>query len=408
MDTRSSRKLIQRYQKIGQASKKVHEALVEACTKHTEHLIKFCFEAEEILFREEALSQVKFNLAFTHATLNGLTSPNNPIWFAVNTTFSDHATEAPESIESGLEELGRTLKRQCHDISQINVKKSKKCVRFNPSSAAPKPESHLIAGTTDKYLEHLRKNFCDTIRNCFRHPCNPSTCVGILGDAKLCKHYVFPSELTSKHSQETVSLDQFMGNTPIQKAVASIPVYERIGLARRLAIAFLQYHDTPWLRLSWRSEDIFFLTGNSSISDQESHHFRAPYINTKIRSARELGPKDPASSPSLARNHTIFSLGVLFLEIAYATKLEHLQRPDDRLEGAEKFSDFFTARRIAKQKDTLMGLKYHKIAEQLVECAFPGGDDLGDEKLQAAFHEHVISPLEKLEQGMRELYLDDD
>ncbi len=54
-----------------------------------------------------------------------------------------------------------------------------------------------------------------------------------------------------------------------------------------------------------------------------------------------------------------------------------------------------------------MGIKYHKIVEQLVECVFPCGDDLKNDQLQAAFLKDVICPLAELEEGLRKVHLAD-
>ena len=54
-----------------------------------------------------------------------------------------------------------------------------------------------------------------------------------------------------------------------------------------------------------------------------------------------------------------------------------------------------------------MGIKYHKIVEQLVECVFSCGDDLKSDQLQAAFLKDVICPLDELEEGLRKVHLAD-
>lgn len=109
----------------------------------------------------------------------------------------------------------------------------------------------------------------------------------------------------------------------------------------------------------------------------------------------------------MARNPILFSLGVVLLEIAHAASLESLQQPSDLTNGREDhYTEFFTARRLAKRKQSVMGIKYHNIVEQLVECVFPC-DDLKNDQLQAAFHRDVIGPLEELEEGLRKLYFAD-
>ena len=81
-------------------------------------------------------------------------------------------------------------------------------------------------------------------------------------------------------------------------------------------------------------------------------------------------------------------------------------RPLDHMKGKENpYTQFFTARRLAKSDYSNLGPRYHKIVERLLWCDFACGYDLGSRQLQAAFHNEVISPLEQLEQGLRELYL---
>lgn len=81
-----------------------------------------------------------------------------------------------------------------------------------------------------------------------------------------------------------------------------------------------------------------------------------------------------------------------------------MARPCDA-ENGPAHRDFFTARRLAKTKRTVMGGTYDDIVEQLVECAFPFGANLDEPKMQATFYERVVSPLDELEQGLRSLCL---
>ena len=104
----------------------------------------------------------------------------------------------------------------------------------------------------------------------------------------------------------------------------------------------------------------------------------------------------------MARNPVLFSLGVVLLEIGHGTSLTSLKLPCDSAYG-QCHSDFFTARRLAMKKRTVMGAIYNDIVEQVVESAFPHGDDLNDPVFQASFYNDVISTLDELGQGFRKL-----
>ena len=104
----------------------------------------------------------------------------------------------------------------------------------------------------------------------------------------------------------------------------------------------------------------------------------------------------------MARNPILFSLGVVLLEIAHGASLGSLRLPCDADSGP-RHSEIFTARRLAKVKRTNLGITYGNIVEQLVEGAFPCGDDLSNPELQMTFYKDVICPLDDLEQGFRKL-----
>ena len=140
---------------------------------------------------------------------------------------------------------------------------------------------------------------------------------------------------------------------------------------------------------------------------EEISNLSAPHLNAKVKAPDE----QPSCAPTvpqrtLARNQVLFSLGVVLLEIAYAASLESLRQDGDLTNGQEdQYTAFFTARRLAKSKHSVMGITYHNIVEGLVECVFPCGDDLNNDQLQAAFHNDIICPLEKLEEGFRKFHL---
>ena len=140
---------------------------------------------------------------------------------------------------------------------------------------------------------------------------------------------------------------------------------------------------------------------------QEISNLSAPHLNAKVKGP-DGQPSCASTTPrrTIARNQVLFSLGVVLLEIAYAASLESLKQDSDLRNGQEdQYTAFFTARRLAKCKHSVMGITYHNIVEKLVECVFPCGDDLKNDQLQAAFLNDIICPLAELEEGFRNFHL---
>ena len=353
-------------------------------------------------------------MAFTHMTLAGSIGSGEPIWFQVESSPGDEtSTTSTPSDGKGpnLNELGKTLKRQFQfdgASSQI-PRKVKKCVRFQePLPALVQSLPTTIASDAFTSKNCVKRDFCDDLRRCFREPRNANVCVGVLENTDKCKHFVYPSPITRcSQSRKATSLGQLIRSASRPGLVGGIPVHERLGLAKNLAIAVLQYHSTPWLRLSWRSEDILFFSANEITQIGEISNLSAPHLNAKIKGPDEQ-PSCASTVPqrTIARNQVLFSLGVVLLEIAYAASLESLKQDSDLTNGQEdQYTAFFTARRLAKSKHSVMGITYHNIVEQLVECVFPCGDDLNNDQLQAAFHNDIICPLAELEEGFRKFHL---
>ena len=406
---RNSGSDIQKYQTIRKASQQVYEALGKACNKHTEHIAHFRVEVEQFVSEGQNAPQVKFSMAFTHMTLAGSTGSGDPIWFLVESSSGDETSTPSDGKGPTLDELGKTLKRQFDGASSQITRSIKKHVRFQePLPALVQSLPVMIASDAFTSKNCMKRDFCDDLRRCFRQPRNANVCVGVLENTDKCKHFVYPSPITPcSQSRKAISLGQLIRSASRPGLVGGIPVHERLGLAKNLAIAVLQYHSTPWLRLSWRSEDILFFSTNEITQMQEISNLSAPHLNAKVKGP-DAQPSYASTIPqrTLARNQVLFSLGVVLLEIAYAASIESLKQESDlKNDQEDQYTAFFTARRLAKCKHSVMGITYHNIVEQLVECVFPCGDDLNNDQLQAAFHNDIICPLAELEEGFRKFHL---
>lgn len=405
---------VEKYKVIGQASRQVYEALGKACTKHTEHQAHFCVEVEQAIMNGRHGAQVRFSMAFTHLTLAGATDQGELIWFVVDSSTGDAMGLAcSDAAGNSTSRLNQTLKRSLESASEAIHKKVTKGVRVDPSMLSQAcvpipPTATLIKALSND--DNVRKNFCDFLRHRMRQQTQDNVCVGVLQHSESCRNYVYPPRLNScSQRRYAVSLAQLISLMTKQRDINKFSLYDRLHLARTLAIAVLQYHATPWLTASWCSDDVYFFGAEDLSSAYAMPDLSSPHLNVKVK-----GPDGQLSRAStfpphtLARNPLLFSLGVVLLELAYSSALETLQRPIDLENGHEKrYTEFFVARRLAKARSSDLGTTYHKIAERLVECDFGCGTDLGESELQAAFHKDVICPLEKLEKKLHQFHLDD-
>ena len=402
---------MEKHRVIGQASQQVYEALGRACTKHTEHQAHFCVEVEQAIIDGNRGAQVKFSIAFTHMSLAGSSDQGELTWFVVDSVTSDALAVGHSEKQSNIElELERSLKRQIVNPA-FQPKKSRKGVRFQ----SPEPQRNstimpaLPAVSTDSLLsDYMRKDFCDLIKRRLRQPSQKSMCVAVLENTDRSKNFVYsPANVTCSTRRRAVSLEQLLTKMNAQGVSRKISLYERLRLAKTLAVAALQYHSTPWLRTCWRSEDVYFF-GDEVVASQEPHVLTPPHLNVRVRGPDGQLSRSSSFPPhTLARNPLLFSLGVILLEIAYSSTLESFQRPNDLNNGRrDLYTEFFVARRLASSGHSDLGGSYHKIVERLVECDFGCGNDLSDLQLQMALYNDVICPLERLEQKLHDFHLD--
>ena len=232
---------LQRYQTIGQASCQVYEDLSKACTKHTEHQALIRVEVGRGLMHGNYGSRFKFDMAFT-SPKSSSSAQHDLLWFVINSIVGDEDTDpSVEGIaDTSKEDLVQSLKRQIELSEGVAAKKQKERVRFHASTPPP-----------------VRRDLCDYLRRHIRRPVSEDVSPWVLENRGECKNILYPSSTSScMQLRQVTSLGDLISSVAEQKSNGRIPLFERVRLAKFLAIAVLQYHATPWLATSWRSEKI--------------------------------------------------------------------------------------------------------------------------------------------------------
>ena len=360
---------IERCHTIRVASQQVYKALGRACTKHTEHLAHFNLHAEQgEEIQEGQSSDIKFKLAFRHVNLVDSGS-GDPLWFMVDSILQDSCDNGSSQDTDKLDLLGMSLKRQFQPPTSCAQKPSVKRVRFQMQPPAASPTLSLGASLRPNNLllpPIMRRDFCDYLR---RYTCKPptkeNTCIGMLEATERCKHLVYPLppmfDTTDKHG---LSLEGFLTSMSSKKEFFVFPHYERLCLAKNLALAVLQYYATPWLKIAWRSQDILFFRDRKESLITPGPNLSAPYLNMKVVGGDGESADRMQASRSLAPNPILFGLGIVLLEIAYSAPLKSLQKPCDLENGIQtQFTEFFTARRLTSSIGREMGSSYGTIVK---------------------------------------------
>jgi hypothetical protein len=199
--------------------------------------------------------------------------------------------------------------------------------------------------------------------------------------------------------------------------------HERLRLARQLASAVLQFHATPMLKDSWRSDDVVFFG-----MDASSTILTSPHLNVQVGKSNSRHPQIESSAENattittttttlnthpFVRNPYLFGLGVILIELARQAPLSTFREKRELRELARvepthesNFADYIIADRVSKNLGSSLGVSYAKIVRKCLGCDFgEGTTDLNDQGLQVVFYRDVVCELERLERAFARLQL---
>jgi hypothetical protein len=406
----SSSKEIEKFALVKTAARNLYEALGTACTKHTEHQAHFSLQP----VWQGLDPHIRFSIAFRHLTINH-SSGNQPMWFQVESVVTGSIKKAlPDATQHEAAAL-QSLKR-CREPSPTTAmktpeKRKKKSVRFRSES----PPTPVIVQSTSPTLQNLcvHNNFCNQLQNFLTQPdlnLGPNCCIGFLEHSSESKHLVYldsrAQSVSCGSSNNTASLMELFSVLQKQRLAseAAFSPFDRVRLAKQLAIAVLQFHATPWLKGSWRSSDVY-LYGVDAAGFQQISDTSKPYLNVSVK-----GPHGPVSrsstvpSRTLVRNSLLFGLGVMLLELAHEAPLRSLQKEAD-VDANDQNTEYYTADRVRLSASKTLGSRYAEAARKCIQCDFGSGSDLNDTALQERFYRGVVCELEESERKLRELHL---
>lgn len=168
------------------------------------------------------------------------------------------------------------------------------------------------------------------------------------------RYQLFPTNV-SKEDNDTISLGNVLGDT--SGTLTHLSLETKFYLALVLASSFLQLSETGWLPKTLTHDDVFFVKRNGTIS------YREIFITKALVEPAQRAPVKPAAAgPAMLYNASLFSLGILLIEIMLVTSFIDLK-------GSSALLSSLESSHVSEY------VKDHKVAMSLLDRVKSAGDD---------------------------------
>jgi hypothetical protein len=179
-------------------------------------------------------------------------------------------------------------------------------------------------------------------------------------------------------------------------------MYYRYRIAFLLAGAVLQLFQTPWLADPSRLDKVYLVVP-APASLPSSYPTGALPCSTKYDlyiSDQATTTPHAAQQRSWIPNETLFTLGILLLELSYLVPLSSFKTPAD-LDPAGNDTPVTEHRIAARLADHIISREpsgYSEAVKRCLYCQFDTSSrDLGESSLQEEFWRGVVEPLRELD-----------
>lgn len=238
----------------------------------------------------------------------------------------------------------------------------------------------------------VRNNLAPSFPGCLQSPANPYG----------------GYTLKFRSIDETPTSISLAGIVSADRSFACYPRYflenDRARLAARLASSLLCLHDSPWLKSSWSSRDLLFETASGDVStasgDVSSESLLHPYTKVAFphaanqsehQSTADMDAQNSLSTQFGILNQSLYSLGMVLLELIMNETLESAKQRDDETEHE-------VAWRLEREVCGRAGPRWADIVFACLHCPFQQTPDLVNEDFLQVVAVNIVIPLIKMAQ----------
>ncbi|KAF2658683.1 hypothetical protein K491DRAFT_676272 [Lophiostoma macrostomum CBS 122681] len=357
------------------------------------HAVNLRLENRSKIEREEEVVQkTPFRVVFSYISdaSNSPTTTTLSLWNEVDIKcIADDARRVPPTVSHSRVMSVQRKRRQVRFDQQVQLSVDHTTSSTTAALLQTATLSTPIASTPSQ-IQHL----CEAIAK-LQQP-QRDICIGYLMDTlHQRKHGIYPLQPpgTQQH-WESYSLGAVLNQTAnINRRLTR---HDKLRVAVDLASSVLQLYKTPWLDEQWGKEDVLFIRRpGAPIASLYEH----PFVCRKFTSQSTAIATTPASRAAcrVIRNQTLFTLGILLIELWYGKPIEELQQPCDLdCQGTPGVTWCTADRLIETEFEFEAGKRYSDAVRRCIRCDFDRSDmSLDNENFQKAVYQGVVALLER-------------
>ena len=383
------------FRDVQKASSKLYDVLSSLwqCKTQKEHFANICLDIKDDRYLH-GLRSTRFDLAWTcPAPIHISEMVTDSLRISIETL---HESQLSTSNASPT----RNTRQALELALETAIRRTSQPIHTTQSCSDPQ-------GMSDEEAAAVLQDLCTVPNLCHylgKQPSDASTqCVGFLQKTKTFKHLIYiPQSRVTRESVLKTLEDALIATRSNSEG---IPLPEKFNLAKYLARAVLHFHSTPWMSKDWRSRDIVFFGSKDFAQDS----LGSPFLKTSVKTRSDEDnqqsvltqiaehPKNPYPR-SPVRNQTLYSLGVMLIELAYDSPLQDLQIPED--EQGDLYTFYWTATRLADRLWRELGPKYADATKTCLYGGFGASIQFDVIEGQTRFFDEVVHKLELCAEAM--------
>lgn len=225
-------------------------------------------------------------------------------------------------------------------------------------------------------------------------------CLGVLIDGSNRRYRVWPLGTPPPASELTgvLSLESLLTQPGV------LTKKDRLILGVQLASTVMQLHTTEWLSENWGKKDILFhqeiTRGKGGGVVNISPVIRKPLVRRVFAppGPPSLSPQSTQASTKsifMPQNQSLYSLGIVLMELWYGQRLEDLRIGTDGIGIGDvtDMTDYMTARRLIGAIPEDAGEKYGDAVRRCINGLDHRSSSLEKDDFKNEVHMKVVSPL---------------
>ncbi|KAK4167459.1 hypothetical protein QBC43DRAFT_311916 [Cladorrhinum sp. PSN259] len=380
--------ITERYRWIRSASSALYNTISAGwvCFVHERHCVSVSVAHET---EDNGPAKMNVTLAISEASQDYLTSPppvKETLWFEVmhldnkvKQTGTNAQSTNPASEPSVLRDLRAALNHG-NDINATSPNRAKAPITTSKGKGKARETSPPQCFDQDPDSGSPVDDFCQHFAERYKADALTPDCLGCLkGDFY---HRLFWAPENRRYSGNALSVSDVIAKIKSQEAGVDLLGPQLVReMAANLAVAVLNFHSTPWLPETWRSDDIKFFDHQALTNHTEQQFAPSqPHLQAKLPREQQTQTTNEHTRPG-EQTELFFRFGIVLLELGFSRpwkELLDIGYRDFRLTPARRTEYHVALKWCDRLKSAgLVGARYVAFVE---ECICWDFTDIGEQR----------------------------